>query len=287
MELSGLLTKNPILRRKKIDKLISFCRNRSFVLLQEVHGSGSLLRLSIGPLAASFWIFDSIPCRSSGGVAILVRKSVCPDPSLISCDVLAPGRILRLSVTLSSSTLFLYNVHNHDISKDTFTSFSNFVGEDFAVVDEDPAEHLALLFGDWNFLQAGDTKCELSDPSPSEFYSAARLSQSDAQPCVLSTRWTRLLDRCVELDQPCHTHYNKSSRSTSRLDRAYIYTPSWSICHTRLSACLLAEPQHLHEARISDHAPVVITFKSAPPRNNADLPISKAVFDLSSFDEIF
>ena len=184
----------------------------------------------------------------------------------------------------------MYNIHNFGISNQLLLGVRNSFIDDCKLVHESPPSVRLLLGGDLNFDALGNSgKYNLDFP---EFHatnlialppvSLGRLLQSvSGLPSLLassSPTWSAILGDCIELEQDAHTHYNTSSKCTSRIDCLYCYAPAWLFLHQNTHASVLCTQDSLQGEGISDHAPLLASCKAKVARPHVELPISGQIF---------
>lgn len=82
--------------------------------------------------------------------------------------------------------------------------------------------------------------------------------------------WNSYLGELVELHQPLPTRFNIETLTVTRLDRVYTSLPASLLIKLGVSVAIAHSPEGLHYERISDHAPLDITF--APKHLGGTLP---------------
>ena len=167
----GLLVKDVRKRAKKLKQLSQFLRNADYIFLQEVHGTETLLLKVIRHLLGKFYCYCDIPSSGSGGVACLVRKTVCPCAENITHHSIVPGRIHKLTVSVKQDPilsgaptvgrLVFYGIHNFGISPSEFLRFRNSYTCDCDLVDADPSFTILNALGDFNYDPPGEFKGSL------------------------------------------------------------------------------------------------------------------------------
>ena len=87
--------------------------------------------------------------------------------------------------------------------------------------------------------------------------------------------WDRALHRMTQLYQPHPTHYIVESLRLSRIDKGFTSFARSLLIRMRITATVLAAPDTLHYAQISDHAPIEFNFDSMPTQPGKMHPIPK------------
>ena len=95
-------------------------------------------------------------------------------------------------------------------------------------------------------------------------------------------RFSKLTDVVHDLD----THYTPHNMLTSRIDGTYFGCPPSLLLQLRITPIVLQDPRHLHEQRLSDHAPFIINIAPRAPLPPHERPVPAWLCRLPRFHEV-
>ena len=144
----------------------------------------------------------------------------------------------------------------------------------------DPTRFVLIVTGDFNFLSPGDFR--RSNANPNVTKASLHPATNPGQLMnVLQPILDKLIDMAVDLD----TRYDSASRLCSRLDRVYISVPSWTVTQLHFQSFVVSDPHSLHDLKISDHAPSILSISAKERLKQEELPIPRFVFDMPLYSE--
>lgn len=195
--------------------------------------------------------------RPYGGVAILWKKSIFTDVSVIQCNSV---RVTAIKINLGGRNVLVFSVYMPTDSPENLMEFTECMGEIAAVV-EDNGEGSVYVLGDFN-----------ANPS--------------------SCFGNELINFCTELDWRCadieFLGYNS---------KAYTYVSEAHGTHSWLDHCLVSETAWksvtavsiMHDVFWSDHFPLKIRCNLDVFKNGNDLcvyKLNKIVWGIRDFKQI-
>ena len=266
----ALLTRSVRKRRAKLQVLDRVLHSGDAVLLQELHGTEEEAALALFRYKADWHIELNVGLdRSTGGTAVLIRRSILKANATIMNDTVVSGRVQRTEICAVDERLVLWNIHNEKMMANITKETAERLRRDVNDASQDPMKRVVWCAGDWNFLAPGDS--QMSIASPTRCTSAADIST----PARCNQKvWQDVLDLMVEFQQLAPTHFTPSSLMCSRIDRIYTSMPGWILTTVRTGASLLLQPRELHEKGISDHAPVTafMSYRGRLPKELQPIP---------------
>ena len=87
----------------------------------------------------------------------------------------------------------------------------------------------------------------------------------------------RILEEWIEIIQPLRNHFNHNGRCCSRIERCWVFCPSYFLIKMQTSSNVAGAPEGLYGNGFSDHAPVVLAFGRKPRKCNSCNPLPKHV----------
>ena len=111
---------------------------------------------------------------------------------------------------------------------------------DVVIARSSPQYMATIVVGDWNFRAPGEVPTSL--PRPSLVTTAAHLKKTIVATRPGQAALSKILDKLLELKQPCPTHFNQAADPLSRLNRCYCSSPGWVVTDLELKFDILAAP---------------------------------------------
>ena len=142
----------------------------------------------------------------------------------------------RVTVRFGAKEWQLWNVHNYELSNADRSRVGVALREAVRRGVEEPFGFLALVMGDYNFLEAGETPHHAAGE-------VAALREGDPAGTAF---WRQILGELCELRQPSLTHFWKRSMTLSRLDRCYATMPLHVMRSMRVEAATICDPELMH-----------------------------------------
>ena len=126
------------------------------------------------------------------------------------------------------------------------------------------------LIGDVNFMGVGERRFHAGRPigvaPPAGSFGGAAHSHA----------WMRELKSWVEISQPFPTHFCSSTKSSSRIDRAWTTTTPAAILQIQIASSVRGTPEDAYAKVISDHAALDVIFSCKQVCSSIEKPIPKA-----------
>ncbi len=83
-------------------------------------------------MATQFKVFASVgPTRATGGVAIILHKSLIGPDDITEDKAAVPGRVLRVCIIGPQRVRVFWSIHNHVLTKEQRKSIGRQLTEDF------------------------------------------------------------------------------------------------------------------------------------------------------------
>ena len=137
-------------RNRKLTLLQQLLSTPTVLVIQEVRGTEALFR-EFCTWSLRHLVFFSLPSAAAGGLITLgPRLGSGLVASQFSFSEPIPGRVSRLEFAVSSATLIIWNIHNHDLLSSEARQVATLIREDFENVRAASLEKFALAFGDLN-----------------------------------------------------------------------------------------------------------------------------------------
>ena len=89
-------------------------------------------------------------------------------------------------------------------------------------------------------------------------------------------QWKKILANWTEVVQPMPSHFDASTRTCSRIDRAFVFGPSNMLIKLHIRSYVQGAPEDWHGSGLSDHAPALVAF-GRKSRNGDSISIPKFV----------
>ena len=103
------------------------------VCLQETHGRHADFVVAFPHIANKWKIFSSPgPTEATGGVAILIKRSLFPKGAVFERETLVPGRVMRVQASVGGFSAVWWCVHNFGFSVDDARRVSRRLAPDAA-----------------------------------------------------------------------------------------------------------------------------------------------------------
>lgn len=231
-------------------------KDLDILMVQEVHGSEEEFAQEMASLSGQFvWVFSGGGAGDTGGVAIVVRRSLVAE--LVSEEMVG-GRMLRATVRCrSGATWHRVNLHN----------FGHRVKQLAVEAMASPLDTVLWVAGDMNA------------DAPGEGVRAAphlqRGSGASAPRRRAHASLESLLKMLTEVDQPVATRMAEAaSAALSRIDRIYVSAPGWVIQQLRIYSHIDRPPDRMLADRLSDHSLVAVSWqrRRSEPARQRQLP---------------
>ena len=258
--------------------LSSLALSSDIICLQELYGLQAEIECILSGLLPN-WLclvsaatnFEGLPCPGAGGVAICISPKVVHRANSINSQVLADGRCIEGTIAIGQMTFNIINIHNAGLSNAQVHYIRGYL-EDRRLWDQDhPTLATTLLIGDVNFMGAGERRFHAGRPigvaPPAGSFGGAAHSHA----------WMRELKSWVEISQPFPTHFCSSTKSSSRIDRAWTTTTSAAILQIQITSSVRGTPGDVYAKAISDHAALDVIFSCKQVCSSFEKPIPKAV----------
>ena len=138
--------------------------------------------------------------RDAGGVGFFIKKSSFPDISSTSCQVVFPGRVIRVTLNfLNGDEFLIWNVHHYAFTSDNYNAFYDAAANEQRPAVNLPQSCLVVMGGDFNLMRDDSLRFNVARPSRVPLPSRSEsFSDSDS-------RLKRFLGSLVEIVQN-HTH---------------------------------------------------------------------------------
>jgi len=209
---------------------------------------------------------------AAGGICLLVAKRLIFDHPPQGCfQEIVPGRAV-LSSLKSADGLKSFDsffIHNFGFSAATTSLLIGKIQVVRRKCAEHPDAHAMGMMGDFNLAPKGSMKLSLSDASS---LSRSFTSQDDL-PRPFEKRWNSLFAELMEVDFPMPSHINSHSLLLTRINRTFLSFPRSSFPLIRIDAGVKMDVTWYESRGLSDHCPIFVKCKQAPPRPPCQLRI--------------
>jgi hypothetical protein len=210
--------------------------------------------------------------QDEAGVALAFAKLGSTSQDSFHLQVLAPGRVIRVSVAVEGFESIYWCVHNFGLSALQMQAIGAVLENNISRAAAAPSLASAFVLGDFNFLCEGEYQRSLDLPNDS-----TSGSHSLPAPWAWQARWQHLLSGLTELAQPLDTHFSPANSLCSRIDRIYTTIPPWLLTQLNVHATLHLDPKAVYDAELSDHTVLKVNFASRKPLPADQRPISRHV----------
>jgi hypothetical protein len=245
--------------------------------IQEVHGSEAAFRTAIPCSSTAFHTFTSFTDNpNEAGVVTMFKKMGSPQSSF-RAEAVIEGRALRVECSSSSSdraTFVHWNIHNHDLGRADARRLAARLQADVVSAKSNPTGFVLVVSGDWNFLPPEEFRRSISNPN-----STRTSAHRAANPGQLDHVFQPILNELVDIASDLDTRYDSGTNLLSRLDRTYVSIPTWLIMQLHLQSSVVQDALSLHDQKISDHAPVILSIAEKRRLSQDEKPIPRFVFD--------
>ena len=216
-----------------------------------------------------YFIFSSSVSNSTGGVLIMIRRSLISRAQSYEKVVIVAGRILAIEVRFEKRVTCYINIHLHS-DDGTNNGKINMLKLLKNYIDARKG-YFIYIIGDFNFVEDLGSRMNISD------------GEVCGRVCPVSKFWQDEFDGFDELYQPDLTRFPYSSDGTaSRIDRIYanMDIEAHGLLNIRVSIC-----DFFPDFLLSDHLPLIsaISVKDICHHSSA---IPHFVFKSSDFREI-
>ena len=255
-----------LLRRGFAQRMLD---QNSVVGFQEVHGGESAISILFPEHSRSTWVHSSAgPNQATGGVTTVLKRSAFASGATAKQRPLVPGRVLLSTVRAAEVNVYFVNIHDHLLSASQRRHVLKVVGDLRGKAVADPKHNLLFIFGDVNALSEEEAPIDIKTGHDKPVSAAERKGYALFKPL-----WQHMLE--LVCDAP--THYNKAAGHVSRIDRMWCSIPKWLFAQLAVEAHVVSDPITIFRRGLSDHAPLRVCLRKAPPPRTRGKAIAQHV----------
>ncbi|CAK0879237.1 unnamed protein product, partial [Prorocentrum cordatum] len=276
----GLLLRAAARRRRKVNMVVEHLRQRSIVLVQEVHGFTETLQNYLNQYSIHYKMYSSTTGRpGAGGIAILIpwhdhrtiaAAGTAALPQIQSRE-LEPGRAAVTTITnpKTQRAIKIMNIHNYDLTELGKDRIRRAWRDAAHWAHEDPMKRTFVAAGDFNMTDV---------PAESLLYPRPRQAQrSDASRANRSEPFWRDIfanPNMLEVCSPLPTHFTKDSGTLRTIDRIFVSLASSFALETECDLQLVHDAVTLDAQNLGDHAILKLRMKTrqATPKGERKIP---------------
>ncbi|CAK0844501.1 unnamed protein product, partial [Prorocentrum cordatum] len=243
------------LRRRKLALLATYMKVNAIIAVQEVHGSE-----------------DALSSRNS-----------TPALPAYRFDIVAVGRAALLTIADCEGkySMQIFNIHNYDLKPHEFTAVQRTWSSGLAWARRDSLHRIFLGVGDFNIA----ARPPVSQRAPSDT-TAWRL-RPDHRCQLRQPAWRRLFAAAMEVESQWPTHYDKSCKQLSTIDRIFLGIDAHAMLSVSTILTTARDAMELSEEGISDHAPLVLQITAARHIPRDEQPIPTHLFNHRKYPETY
>ncbi|CAK0837751.1 unnamed protein product, partial [Prorocentrum cordatum] len=175
----------------------------------------------------------------------------------------------------------IFNIHNYDLKPHEFTAVQRTWSSGLAWARRDSLHRIFLGVGDFNIA----TRPPVSQRAPSDT-TAWRL-RPDHRCQLRQPAWRRLFAAAMEVESQWPTHYDKSCKQLSTIDRIFLGIDAHAMLSVSTILTTARDAMELSEAGISDHAPLVLQITAARHVPRDEQPIPTHLFNHRKYPETY
>ncbi|CAK0871390.1 unnamed protein product, partial [Prorocentrum cordatum] len=287
------LEDNTELRRRKLALLASYMKVNAIIAVQEVHGSEDALRIFLQAQPQKYlsflsrpdtWSSTRSPPSTSTSMPNYTRSSsrnATPALPSYRFDIVAAGRAALLTITDSAGkySMQIFNIHNYDLKPHEFSAIQRTWSSGLAWARRDSLHRIFLGVGDFSIA----SRPPVSQRAPSDA-TAWRL-RPDRRCQLRQPAWRRLFAAAMEVESQWPTHYDKSCKQLSTIDRIFLGIDAHAMLSVSTILTTARDAMELSEAGISDHAPLVLQITAARHVPRDEQPIPTHLFNHRKYPE--
>ncbi|CAK0878916.1 unnamed protein product, partial [Prorocentrum cordatum] len=198
-------------------------------------------------------------------------------------DIVAAGRAALLTITdcTGKCSMQIFNIHNYDLKPHEFTAVQRTWSSGLALARRDSLPRIFLGVGDFNIAN----RPPVSQRAPTDT-TAWRL-RPDHRCQLRQPAWRRLFAAALEVESQWPTHYDKSSKQLSTIDRIFLGIDAHAMLSVSTILTTARDAMELSEEGISDHAPLVLQITAARQVPRDEQPIPTHLFNHRKYPETY
>ncbi|CAK0845876.1 unnamed protein product, partial [Prorocentrum cordatum] len=195
--------------------------------------------------------------------------------------ILVSGRAAMLTCADISKgiTAKLLNAHNYNWDESHFSAIAAKMGEAHAKAHpESHEEHhrYSVAIGDFNI---SDQPVYSYDTPTATWSAATPHARADGN----ANAWRQLFRTMTEFPTGQPTRFSKATRTASAIDRAFISTDEHALLHNDISYEINREAVALSNARLSDHALVVLRLRETTVKPLGERAMPSLIFKMPRY----
>ncbi|CAK0895035.1 unnamed protein product, partial [Prorocentrum cordatum] len=175
----------------------------------------------------------------------------------------------------------IFNIHNYDLKPHEFTAVQRTWSSGLAWARRDSLHRIFLGVGDFNIA----ARPPVSQRAPSDT-TAWRL-RPDHRCQLRQPAWRRLLAAAMVVESLWPTHYDKSCKQLSTIDRIFLGVDAHAMLSVSTILTTARDAMELSEEGISDHAPLVLQITAARHVPRDEQPIPTHLFNHKKYPETY